>query len=115
MKIHGLDIDDRVARLVVALNELPDVCTLSSCGGHEDPGRGQVGAGEFIVELDIEKTRAGWHGVEMITEAIWCSKNDLHRLELTTWWNGDSLCFELRGEDGADPDAMADEISMGRR
>ncbi len=45
MKIDGEDIDDRVASLVTALNDMPDIYTTESCGGHLHPRAFQLPEG----------------------------------------------------------------------
>src|SRR5690349_24960385 len=108
MKIDGMKIDARIAKLVRALNLLPGCTTFSSCGGHRNPGPGQVPAGEFSVSLDFDRTKAGWHALELLTSAVW--ETDCEHIALTTWRAGDepeSMAFSLAGKNGADPDALA--------
>ena len=63
------ELDDRVVRLVAALNSLPCVSTISSCGGHRKPDKVQVGAGEFRVRFN-STAPADCQSLRLINRAI---------------------------------------------
>ena len=43
---------------------------LASCGGHTNPKESQVGAGKFMVSLDIDQDESGWRAIAIISIAI---------------------------------------------
>ena len=102
------EIDERVRKLVDALNRIPHLETFSSCGGHENQTRGQLPAGQFCVHLKIRRTKDGWNAVEVLADAM---AMDRQRIRLIpTISDGALFDFELRGQDGVDPDQLAAEI-----
>lgn len=98
------ELDERVVRLVAALNSLPSVYTISSCGGHRKPDKVQVGAGEFRVRFSLTKPTAG-PTLRLIDDAI--STIDWRRLTITEQGCWPRVTYELNGSDGVDPDELA--------
>ena len=56
--IMNPDVDERIKPLVLALNRLPGVHTLGSCGGHVDPTPFQRPAHEWYVTCQIEDAQS---------------------------------------------------------
>lgn len=121
-----LEIDERVSRLVHALDDIDSVQTFSSCGGHEEPKPGQTEEGTFYVNfyLDWEK------GEDDLVKLCFAAAHFLGKEDepgefgvyagtatVVPWWNGDvheffdgrgCLCFEIRGN--CNPDVLAAKI-----
>ena len=77
MKRYGVpmdELDPPVRRLVEVLNSFKGVRTISSCGGHEHPQRGQNPAGEWDVLFTVTPGRAGWRSLEFI---VWLINDEL--------------------------------------
>ena len=106
------NLDANMVDLVEALNSIEGVRTFASCGGHANPLGGQVGAGKFMVSLDIDQNENGWQAIAIISIAI-----DLLRagdVKLSSWASTSDdgeilLQFDLSGE-GVLPDALAAQI-----
>jgi hypothetical protein len=107
-----LNLDANMVDLVEALNSIEGVTTFASCGGHANPLGSQVGAGKFMVSLDIDQNESGWQAIAIIAIAI-----DLLRagdVKLSSWASTSDdgeilLQFDLSGE-GILPDALAAQI-----
>lgn len=106
------ELDERVADLVSALNDLMDVYTFSSCGGHAvitNPS--QRPEGEFYVCFSITPHPAGWRSLEKITFAA----SAFLDVKVTAWWNGiyergrddGVMDFQLAGGIESDPHELA--------
>jgi len=114
-----VECDMRMKSLVVTLNDLPDVYTCSSCGGHpnEEDRENPAPEGCFYLQFIIEPTEAGFLSLGIIDLA---ARNvDCERLAVQVLNTTDSprlVIFHMLGRDGADPDAVAGEIrSLCRR
>ena len=72
-----VECDPRLKNLVWTLNDLPDVYTCSSCGGHTDPEKRDNPApeGYFYIQFIAEPTEAGF---------LWSIHPGSNRLELRT-------------------------------
>ena len=104
-------IDERIEPLVHALNQLPAVQTVASCGGHEGPTGEQVPEGQFSISVDVERTQAGWRSLEWIVWAVW--QVDPERMDVVAWPVGDkpeSMVFGVVGHPGADPGGLANAL-----
>jgi len=67
---HDRGPEERVARLVRALDELPGVETYSSCGGHPTPLEdSQCPENEFFVCFNVTRDEPGWRALEYIAWA----------------------------------------------
>jgi len=108
-----VECDVRMRTLVETLNDLPDVYTCSSCGGHPDEGGRENPAPEgcFYLQFIVEPTEAGFLSLGIIDLA---ARNvDCERLAVQVLNTTDSprlVIFRMLGRDGADPDAVAEEI-----
>lgn len=100
--VLGMDLDENVAGLVRALNRLPAVHTASSCGGHPDPGRGQVPDGEFYVDMYVDPTPAAFRSLELIAWTDPVPEDD--------YQPADAPRFNLRGRNGYPPEKLAQII-----
>jgi hypothetical protein len=136
----GMEIDERVRKLVCVLNGLPGIHTFSSCGGHDNPGPGQARLDNFYVCFSIDvmgmhPTKKAWKSVGVITEATMlgevdfmqkygergCPYYNLMVCNLFDEIDDDSISmldFEIKGRFGANPDDLADlitEVEKGLR
>jgi hypothetical protein len=109
--------DERVVRLVEALNAIPGLYTFSSCGGHEQPTGSQVSRDKFNINFDLQRTFRGWNALALVAFAIQkCSEPE--KLSLSPWINSDGsydpkcLCFELSGRRFADPTKLAQILEV---
>lgn len=130
--VLGLGVDERVRMLVVTLNDLPGISTISCCGGHENPRGSQVKSDSFYVALSVEMNRnrpskKGWRSLGIIERAttlceisymqeygekdaryfniIMCNLTDCNDEESLYL-----LDFEIHGRFGADPNVLANQI-----
>lgn len=114
-----IETDRRVAGLVGALNDLPDVYTCSSCGGHPDPGNRENPAPEgcFYVQFILEPTEAGFLSLGIIDLAARNVDNDNIMIKVLNCTDNPRLVmFSILAKEGADPDDLAREIrSLCRR
>jgi hypothetical protein len=108
-----VECDPRLKNLVGTLNDLPDVYTCSSCGGHADPENRENPApeGYFYIQFIAEPTEAGFLSLGIIDLA---GRNvDPETLAVKVLNTTDSprlVMFHILGREGADPDAVAREI-----
>jgi len=108
-----MEYDQRLKKLIGALNDLPDVYTISSCGGHPDQeGReNPMPEGHFYIQFIVEPTEKGFLSLGVIDLA---ARNvDPDRLVVQVLNTTDSprlVMFHILGRDGADPDAVAKEV-----
>lgn len=70
----GRKLDANIVDLVNALNALPAVTTLGSCGGHKQPEPGQLPEGSWYVTFNIAATRDGWSTLEFLS---WLVNNEI--------------------------------------
>lgn len=109
------EIEPTIAPLVRALNALPGIRTIGSCGGHDNPDiPWQKPLGEWYVTFWVDHTPDGWRALEAITGA--CSwVDDQHSMTVSA---GMSYAVGERGVffmlDGAQvtPDAAATIIAL---
>ncbi|REK18348.1 MAG: hypothetical protein DWQ37_04330 [Planctomycetota bacterium] len=106
-----VELDDNIARLVRACDQLPGLSTTSSCGGHESPNaeHGQQPLGQFYVSLCVANWWEAWRGLTMLTAATFmrCEGNLCFRYD-GPQNRPDDLRFlrvELHGT--GDPDRLA--------
>jgi len=105
--------DQRLKRLVTVLNDLPDVYTCSSCGGHPDleDRENPVPEGYFYIQFIVEPTEDGFLSLGIIDLAA--RRVDPDKLVVKVLNTTDSprlVMFHILGRDGVDPDAVAKEI-----
>jgi hypothetical protein len=108
-----VECDTRLTTLVDTVNDLPDVYTCSSCGGHPDPENRENPApeGAFYLQFLVEPTENGFLSLGIIDLAA--RTVDPERLAVKIFNTTDSprlVLFHLLGMAGADPDAVAEEI-----
>ena len=60
------EIDEPVRGLVRLLNEELGLVTIGSCGGHENPRRGQAPEGEFWVSIEVPSNVDEWSAFEFL-------------------------------------------------
>ena len=106
-------IDTRIKKLVDTLNDLPDVYTCSSCGGHEDLENREnpVPEGFFYIQFIVEPTENGFLSlgiIDLATRNIDCDDLTVKVLNCTD--NPNLVMFNIIGKNWADPDAVAKEI-----
>ena len=102
-------IEAPVSKLVVVLNRYPAIHTLTSCGGHPDPGPDQCSEQDFYVSFVVETTKAGWQSLGQIAFATTGEPD----VSVNARCAGDDpvcLAFDLRGTNGLDPDAVAEAL-----
>lgn len=96
-------LDANVVDLVQALSGFDGIYTISSCGGHENPGGCQEPAGSWYVSFKVKRTGQGWFALEFIT---WAINAEYHRtnedVQLTVFapppfLNPRALCFTVEG------------------
>lgn len=113
--VDGIDydtIDERVRKLVRAMNRVPGVYTFSSCGGHPEPRAGQSSEGEFDISFDVRRRSEGWRALGLISAAI-LETEDWGKVQVVAWCSGqtaETLAFSLEGRGFADPDDLARAI-----
>lgn len=103
-------LDANIVNLVRALNALPGIRTIGSCGGHENPTDVQRPAGEWFITFRAAHTRGGWRSLELIAGAIsldpWRTT-----LKVSTSQPGNAtgraLFFALEGWRYSDPERIA--------
>lgn len=59
-------IDENIRDLVRAMNALPGIETLGSCGGHESPTTIQQPEGSWFVSFSVAFSPEGWRSLELI-------------------------------------------------
>ena len=108
-----VEYDQRLKKLVEILNDLPDVYTCSSCGGHPDQENREnpMPEGYFYIQFILEPTEKGFLSLGIIDLAA--RTVDPDRLAVKVLNTTDSprlVMFHILGRDGVDPDAVAKEI-----
>lgn len=106
--------DARIRNLVTTLNDLPDLYTCSSCGGHADPENREnaVPEGYFYIQFLVEPTEKGFLSLGIVDLAARNVDNEnlaVHVLNCTD--NPKLVMFHILGKNGADPDEVAEEIT----
>lgn len=111
--LHWYFLDHNIARLVNALNLLPGIRTMGSCGGHENPNHMQQPLGKWVVTLRVSLSSGGWHSLEMITNLQGTFGTDSISVNAHSHTHesvsGRGLWFAIRG-DGSDPDEVASKL-----
>ena len=105
--------DPRLKRLVTVLNDLPDIYTCSSCGGHPDLENREnpVPEGYFYIQLIVEPTEDGFLSLGIIDLAARTVDPDKLVVKVLNTTDSPRLVmFHILGRDGVDPDAVAKEI-----
>lgn len=103
-------VDLNLKKLVKVINDLEDLTTFSSCGGHDNPNPNQQPSGQFEISLQIEPTRSGLNSLGLIQAAINRHPQN-ESLILITWLcanEPDSVAFSLEGYNKANPEVLAD-------
>lgn len=108
-----MTIDQRIKKLVNTLNDLPDVYTCSSCGGHKDLENREnpVPEGYFYIQFIVEPTENGFLSLGIIDLAARNVDNDdLNVKVLNCTDNPKLVMFHILGKNWVDPDEVAKEI-----
>jgi hypothetical protein len=108
-----IETDARVAGLIRVLNDLPDVYTCSSCGGHSDlmDRENPVPEGYFYVQFILEPTESGFLSLGIIDLAARnIDTENLAVKVLNCTDNPKLVMFHILGKEGVDPDEYAREI-----
>jgi hypothetical protein len=108
-----VETDKRMENLVRVLNDLPDVYTCSSCGGHNDLENREnpVPEGYFYVQFILEPTENGFLSLGIIDLAARTVDNEnLVVKVLNCTDNPNLVMFSILGKNGVDPDEYAQEI-----
>lgn len=108
-----VECDTRVKHLVETLNDLPDIYTCSSCGGHSD-GEGRENPapnGCFYIQFIVEPTERGFLSLGIIDLAARnVDPDSLMVRVLNTTESPRLVMFHILGRDGVDPGTLATEI-----
>ncbi len=113
-------MDLNVVSLVRALNALDGVETLTSCGGHENPGPTQYQLGSWYVKFRVRGDEAGQRSLARLAwlinnEAIKRGR-DVLLFPYARSPRARELTFVLEGHNGEAPDGLARWIARaGRR
>ena len=108
-----VETDKRMKKLVRVLNNLPDVYTCSSCGGHTDLENREnpVPEGYFYVQFILEPTENGFLSLGIIDLAARTVDNEnLVVKVLNCTDNPNLVMFTILGKNHVDPDDYATEI-----
>ncbi|HNY89331.1 MAG TPA: hypothetical protein PKL35_06080, partial [Methanoregulaceae archaeon] len=108
-----IETDTRVAGLVRVLNNLPDVYTCSSCGGHSDlrDRENPVPEGYFYVQFILEPTESGFFSLGIIDLAARNVDNENLAVKVLNCTDNPKLVmFHILGKEGVDPGEFAEEI-----
>jgi hypothetical protein len=108
-----VETDKRITRLVKVLNNLPDIYTCSSCGGHKDLENRENPVPEdcFYIQFITEPTENGFLSLGIIDLAARNVDNDNLAVRVLNCTDNPGLVmFNLLGKDHVDPDEFATEI-----
>jgi hypothetical protein len=108
-----VETDQRITNLVRVLNDLPDLYTCSSCGGHTDLENRENPAPEgcFYVQFILEPTEKGFLSLGIIDLAARNVDNENLTVKVLNCTDNPKLAmFNILGKDGVDPDEYAKEI-----
>lgn len=108
-----VECDTRVKHLVETINDLPDVYTCSSCGGHSDGENRENPAPEgcFYIQFIVEPTERGFLSLGIIDLATRNLDPDLLMVRVLNTTDSPRLVmFHILGRDGVDPEVLAIEI-----
>ncbi len=96
------DVDESIASVVSALNQLPDLSSFSSCGGHHPRIKpSQEAAGHFYISFVVKPTMLGWWSLAAVSYVAMAMED----VKLMAWYNGltdaefdpTALAFQLKG------------------
>lgn len=111
-------LDLNIVPLVRTLNGLAGVETVTSCGGHANPGPTQYRLGSWYVKFRVGRDPEGQRSLTLLA---WLINNravkggrDLLLFPYAVR-RGAELTFVLEGHNGEDPDALARQIARARR
>ena len=103
-------LDKNIVPLVDALNDLPGMETLASCGGHEQPDELQCPVNEWFVSFQVERVKL--RGLHIILDVL--AKHIDVGIKLTAHYDGncsdDHFGARIYGTDIA-PDFVADLLN----
>jgi hypothetical protein len=108
-----VETDRRITNLVRVLNDLPDIYTCSSCGGHTDLENREnpVHEGYFYVQFILEPTENGFMSLGIIDLAARNVDNENLTVKVLNCTDNPKLVmFNILGKNGVDPDEYAKEI-----
>ena len=108
-----VECDSRVKHLVETINDLPDVYTCSSCGGHPDGENREHPApdGCFYTQSIADPTEQGFMSLGIIDLAARNVDPDSIMVRVLNTTDSPRLVmFHVLGRAGADPDTMSEEI-----
>ena len=108
-----VETDKRIARLVRVLNNLPDIYTCSSCGGHKDLENRENPVPEncFYIQFISEPTENGFLSLGIIDLAARNVDNDNLAVRVLNCTDNPGLVmFNILGKERVDPDEFATEI-----
>jgi hypothetical protein len=106
-------VDERIRTLVDTINDLPDVYTCSSCGGHTDLENREnpVPEGYFYIQFIVEPTEKGFLSLGIIDLAARNIENDDVTVKVLNCTDNPKLVmFNILGKNWADPDDVAKGI-----
>lgn len=108
-------VDPPVRNLVRALNEIPNVHTLQSCGGHAERGTEGSYWVEFAtyswVALELIASVLGYNSTELMVEVCGWDAEEEQNHDPTDWLCG----FRLIGGPRITPDEVAERIRTRHR
>jgi hypothetical protein len=108
-----VETDKRITRLVRVLNNLPDIYTCSSCGGHKDLENRENPVPEdcFYIQFISEPTENGFLSLGIIDLAARNTDNDNLAVRVLNCTDNPGLVmFNILGKNRVDPDEFATEI-----
>ena len=115
-----LHVDERVRDLVLAIDSMPGIRTLMSCGGHKNPKvtKSQVPENEFFVIFNFRTKYPGkpaWRSLNKIARLAidpgiyaWTWKKD-HFVKISVIRNDNIPFFQLHGRN-VDPVDLVEEL-----
>lgn len=105
--------DERIRQLVDLFNDLPDIYTCGSCGGHADPENREnaVPEGHFYIQFLVEPTGNGFLSLGILDLAArTLNADDLMIKVMNCTDNPNLVMFTMIGKNWVDPDELAEEI-----
>ena len=108
-----VETDRRIASLVRVLNDLPDLYSCSSCGGHSDLEHRENPAPEgcFYVQFILEPTEKGFLSLGIVDLAARNADNENLAVKVLNCTDNPKLVmFTILGKNGVNPDEYAQEI-----
>ncbi len=105
--------DKRIRKLVGVFNDLPDIYTCGSCGGHADLENREnaVPEGHFYIQFLVEPTENGLLSLGILDRAArTLNADDLMIKVMNCTDNPNLVMFTMLGKNWVDPDELAEEI-----